>query len=525
MAIKSLENFNQDIEVAKEVLASMPINNAKNLSLYKSKIAELKTEYVNDRKELFNEIKRRSAKYLEMKPNSRIERVKKELLDYKDLGLYNPINTPFEKLGFDTLLYSLTHYYKNDLASVNADIKEAFAKFRAAGIVLTEKDFIYSDYAKTYIKELLKDDDEERIKDVFEDLHWKCPDVISHVETSIRILFDKNIKVFEKYVDEQQKEILGGNLTAADYALRRTNLAKELYELENYDDAVIVNKFMNGELILNEYTKVNVDKCFKKFLGENVNIGDAKSRVEDFKSLAFNLVEYKSYLNFAYVLDDFKVKYAERAGHVGECAKITKEINAIINDLVKITADINSGTTKGFLFFKKKVDTEKLYLEINQKVKDLDLKYEEYDKAFIYEKMNECITDTSSIYDVLNFAFSFKGYLRQCIKSKDDTVDIKVVKRTVNDFEKFLYNPNLNILKNIPFSVDTDLSVVLLDHYKLMNIELDLDELNVDGIDSLVKMLDIIINTHYLEAMGLDIEFINELFESKKLIEAYDKTI
>ena len=72
MAIKSLENFNQDIEVVKEVLASMPINNAKNLSLYKSKIAELKTEYVNDRKELFNEIKRRSAKYLEMKPNSRI---------------------------------------------------------------------------------------------------------------------------------------------------------------------------------------------------------------------------------------------------------------------------------------------------------------------------------------------------------------------------------------------------------------------------------------------------------------------
>ena len=43
MAIKSLENFNQDIEVAKEVLASMPINNAKNLSLYKNKIAELKT--------------------------------------------------------------------------------------------------------------------------------------------------------------------------------------------------------------------------------------------------------------------------------------------------------------------------------------------------------------------------------------------------------------------------------------------------------------------------------------------------
>ena len=34
----------------------------------------------------------------------------------------------------------------------------------------------------------------------------------------------------------------------------------------------------------------------------------------------------------------------------------------------------------------------------------------------------------------------------------------------------FLSNPNLNILKNITFSVDNDLGVILIDHYKMFEI-------------------------------------------------------
>ena len=57
MGIKRLEDFNHDVEVAKEVLSSMPINNAKNLTLYLKKVAELKDEYSEYRNELFKEIK------------------------------------------------------------------------------------------------------------------------------------------------------------------------------------------------------------------------------------------------------------------------------------------------------------------------------------------------------------------------------------------------------------------------------------------------------------------------------------
>lgn len=522
MGIKRLEDFNQDVETIKEVLSSMPVNNAKNLALYLDKVKEYKEEYSEYRDDVLKELKKRSAKYLAYKPSDRMEVIKKELLDYKDFGLFNPINTPFEKMGFDTLLYSLTHYYKNDLTSVNNDIKEALEKFETAGITLTENDFVYSNYARKYIKELLKDDDIERMKDVFEDLHWKCPDVISHIETSFRILFDKNIKVFENYLEERRKEILIDNLGYEDYVLKKTNLSKELIELEFYREESLVNKFMEGKLMLNDYTVVNVNKSYSKFLGDNCDMAVAKGKVDDFKNLLFNLEEYQNYLKYSYILDDVKAKYAQVDSHANEVAKISKEISAITADLARLTNEINEGSTKGFLFFKKKVDIEKHYLDINEKVKELDAKYEEYDNAMVFEKMGKHISNTSTIYDVFQFVYSFKGYLRNCIKAHEEDIDISKIKRIVKDFDAFLSNPNLNILKNITFSVDNDLGVILIDHYKMFEINVKADDLTIEGIDDLIKSLHIILNSYYLENSGLTMDFINDLFESKKLIEMYD---
>lgn len=521
MGIKNLEDTTHDIEVAKEVLSSMPINNAKNLALYQKKVAELKEEYSGYAQELLGEIKKRSSKYLNAKPSDRLELVKKELQDYQELSLFSSVNTPFEKMGFDTLLYSLTHYYKNDLASVNAEIKEVFRRFELAGVKLTEADFVYSNYARKYIVELLKDDDLERMKDVFEDLHWKCPDVISHIETSFRILYSRYVKSFENYIDDKQHEIVLDNFSFDDYLLKRNNLAKELDELEKYDEAILIKKFMDGELMLNDYGIVNVSRCYAKFMGENPDLNKGREKVEDFKNLYNNLVEYQGYLKFKFVLDDVKAKYAEKDSHAGDAQRIKKEINDLVSEITKLTEEINAGTTKGFLFFKKKVDSEKNYLAVNEKVKELDAKYEEYDSAIIYEKLNEFITDTSTIYDVLKFVLSYKGYLRACIKSLDDSVDIKKVKETVKEFDQFLADPNISVLNTQPFGVDANIALIIMDHYKLLDLNVMYEDMTIEGIDLLLKELEVVINDAYLNKYELSNEFILDLFESKKILDTY----
>ena len=66
MGIKRMEDFTHDVQVHKDVLASMPINNQKNLKLYKAKVTELKEEYTAYKDQLYEEIKKRSSKYLNM---------------------------------------------------------------------------------------------------------------------------------------------------------------------------------------------------------------------------------------------------------------------------------------------------------------------------------------------------------------------------------------------------------------------------------------------------------------------------
>ena len=63
--------------------------------------------------------------------------------------------------------------------------------------------------------------------------------------------------------------------------------------------------------------------------------------------------------------------------------------------------------------------------------------------------MNTHLSDTSSVYDVFRFVYSFKGYLRTCIKNHEDDVDINKIKKIVKDFDSFLSLPFLNILKNV----------------------------------------------------------------------------
>ncbi len=523
MAIKKLDDFKHDIEVERELLTSMPVNNAKNLVLYKNKVAELKEEYSAIQEQLYNEVKRRCQKYLTYTPAERTTYVKKELANYKEISLFSNMNTPFEKVGFDTLLYSLTHYYKNDLMAVNEDIKKALDKFRMAGVTLTENDFCYSNYAKRYIRELLSNDEYDKMKDIFEDIHWRCPDVISHIETTFRILFEKNIKKFEAYIEMRKHEILVDNLSYEDYMIRRGNLIKELDMLENYNEDVIINKFLDGTLVQNDYTTVSINKCYAKFLGD-CDVEVAKSKSEDFINLKYSLNEYKNFLKYEFVLKDAREKYPERASHVGESAKIAKEITAIVDELARLSKEIEENKGKGFFIFRKKVDIEQNYLMINEKMRELAAKYKEYDKAVVFEKMNECITDTSTIYDIFYFAYSFKTYLRDCIKEHDENADIDGIKEMVKNFETFLLDPNLAMIKHLAFNVETDLSLVLLDHYNLLQIKLSGDDLTEDGIEELQKMLNIIINNYYIGKFGLTIDYIINLFEAKKIVDVKKKT-
>ena len=56
MKLKKIDDFNHDVEVIKDVLSSMPINNQKNLKAYKTKVTKIKYEYIDVRNDILDEI-------------------------------------------------------------------------------------------------------------------------------------------------------------------------------------------------------------------------------------------------------------------------------------------------------------------------------------------------------------------------------------------------------------------------------------------------------------------------------------
>lgn len=515
MKIKKIDDFNHDIEVHKNVLSSMPINNQKNLKTYKDKVADLKSQYVSMKDELFEEIKNRSDKYFRLRENPRIEYLKQELEGLSNLRLLNPLNTPYEKLGIDNILYRLNHFFKNNLKETNEDIKTLLHLFQEAGSPLSANDFVYSIYARQYIQELLADDSLERMKLVFEDIHWKCPDVILHVSMNFRLLYNKYKANFVKYVDSRKDP----GLTYQDYLLKRENIIKELYDLKHYEEYNLLKGFMDSQLILADYTVVNVGKIYSKFLSENMSPSEQKEKIPDLKNLLLNVKEYKNYIKYQFVVDDVKKKYQEKDSHKDEATTKSKEIDTLAAELVKINNEINTGSTKGFWIFKKRVDLEQLYVDINTKMTELNTKFDEYDAAQVYELMSKSLSDTSTIYDVFRFALSFKTYLRNCIKAAKDDATIDSIKQLVKEFEIFMNETNISVIKNARFLHDSDISEIISDHYQILNIRLDKELLGEGNIDALLKDLRIMVNSYYLDSYDLSIDLVNDLFDSKKIIE------
>ena len=130
------------------------------------------------------------------------------------------------------------------------------------------------------------------------------------------------------------------------------------------------------------------------------------------------------------------------------------------------------------------------------------------------------ITKIICIYDIFNFALAFKGYLRSCIKEHEEDIEINKIKRIVKEYDVFLSDPFLNVIKSTNFNAPLDLGTIIIDHYKLLGINLNPEEMDVESIENYLKALEVIINSYYLEKYDLSIDIINDLFDAKKIMEA-----
>ena len=293
-----ITEFKEKIKVQMEVLEALPRNNKKNEKIYITKVIEVLDKYKEIKKITESEIIKRKNRYKSLEKNIKIDALTTKINSLKQLlPLINPYSSSYEKSNLDKVLYELGHFYENDLEKVNEDIKKTIQIFETVGVSLNVDDFNYSFYGKKYMTKFLENKTQE-LKQYFEELYWKCPDIITHITLNFKYLYYQNKKKFDLYYNTKKFELIN---IKKEYE----NLYKEKEELIRNSAFLLQQSFLENKLNINDYSSDKIRKAYKSIVSEE-KIDLIKNEVI---KLYNNVIEYKSYLEFITIIDNIKKLY------------------------------------------------------------------------------------------------------------------------------------------------------------------------------------------------------------------------
>ena len=511
------------MEADKEVLSTLPRNNKKNTTQYLEEVTKLKNEYTDYKNDLFSEIEKRYKDIISIEISDDIEKIKTQIKDIENmLNILDNVKTSYEKMGMDTIIYELGKFYKQNLENVNEKILLCINKFKEIGIILVPEDFNYSiyvsKYMNTFFEEAKKGDvNSDVIKNKFEEIYWKCPDIIIHIELNLRYIFLKKQNAIDKYYEKKKDDLLSTiKMKPEEIQARNDLLNKELINKIDEDKAIIINNFLTGKLNVKDYTDEKIKDNYMKMLSKEAFKDEDKTEInENIVKFINSLYEFKSYTKFQFIYNDIKKKYGERAEHKNDYNNIKKEINSKEKKLNGLNRKINRKS----LFGKRKEKVEKQSAEYNKLILEIEEVYKKLDEAEMYSRINEILSDESTIYDLLKFSVAFNNYLVDYIGNQNPDMEREDIEKFIKELNNFLKNPYNTIIKNITVLEEKDIPMIISDRYKLLNFNVTKDDVNIENIDTLITTLSTIETKYNMDKLKIKIEDLTFICEFKKILD------
>lgn len=517
---KKIEEMIARIETSKEVLSTMPKNNEKNKAKYKAKIEELQKEYQKYQEDIIEIFNKRYQEAINIQKNKEIETLESRLKTIDGaLYLLNEEMTSYEKLEMDKNIYKLSRYYKENLENVNNQILVCIKQFHQIGIDLTLQDFDYTNYVNEYMATFFTEVDKgninsDKIKAKFEEIYWKCPDIIMHIELNLRNIYLRKQQAIDKYFEKEKNELLKKwNKKPEEILNAYLDLKKQRLEKIAIDKKILMDRFISGELNTKNFTndkiKANCQKILPKFMIDKME-DEEEVQINILKFLN-SLYEYKNYIDFKFIIDDVKKYYKEKENYKKSYADTKKKIDTAEKKLKKIN---KKSSSKGLFGGKK--DNTKQTAEQNQLIQEIRGLYKELDLNKFYNKIYLDLTDNSTVYDVLNLASSYYEYLTSCMIKNNKAITQEEMDYQIEKLKEFLKNPYNTIINNITILEEKDIALIIKDRYKLLNFIVE--KADLESVDSLISTLEEIEIGINLKKAGLKIEDIEKLCELKKIL-------
>lgn len=479
-----MNDYLNKLQAYKDMLASLPQNNIKNKKIYHENIKSIYDKEIIVLNDIHDEIKKRITSYLNVKENTEIPTLNKNINDIKqNLIITNNYASSYEKSGLDILLYNLTHYYKTDLSDIFETIEKVNDIFKSVNIILTAKDFNYSYYSNVFMNIYLNN--KSSLEEKFDEIYWKCPDIITHLALNYKYLYYQNIKIFEDHYNKINID----NIISS-----YQNFISKKDELIIQDKYLLLNDLLNGNKNIKDYEKVPsiINDLFTENLQEN-----------QYLDLYNSLIEYKEYNECLPIIKDIKEsKTNSKNLSISIRKNIIKNEKKLFKENKKIIYSINKANSKKIQYYNNL---------INNNINLLKDMYEEYENALFLTKVN-LLKEEDTIYNILLLACSNYNYLIEF--TKKNNIDFNYI---YNILIHIVYSPYNNLINNLFIKDEKDLSLIIIDKYNLYGGKLNKEMLTKDNIDNLINNLKLVIDNFYIKKYNITEEKISFIKEGREL--------
>lgn len=498
-----IEEINNQINEFKNVVGILPTTSKANRKRKISCLEEEEKATAEKIEIIKEEIEKRFSYVNNLKENSQIEELEKELEKCNIVNEWNNYNTPYEKMHLDYYLYQLHRYYKNDLKNVNECIKRIIESFAKVEINLSKDDFAFNSYASTYIEAILNNSSNEDLQNLFEKLYWKNSDIISIIEINFKSIYLKYEKKIQKYYDNRHNEFLKKHKDSEIYDLR-IKLNNKINELKNIDPYLNFQKFITGDYKIATFK--DIDKKKNRYFADN------SYTMENAINLLSVLKEYKVIINYKYLLDNMKEKLDKIDTLKDTKSNLLKKISKEESKLIKLNTKQSKLIRKG-----KNKKNEKLLFEYKNILNSIFEYYKEYDNVCFDNLVYKKLSKDSTILENLKLICANYLFFVNTTNALEEGQDINTITQNYEELKKYINTNDFYLLNNIALLDEKQMKQLIVDKYNMERITITTDDLLLENLDNTINDIKNIIDNDNINSSGLDIDDINLYLEYKKI--------
>ena len=344
----------------------------------------------------------------------------------------------------------------------------------------------------------------------------------------MRYLYFVFSKKIEKELNDRNAKILSFmELDKNGLVKKYFEMNKDLIKMKRKDQKYILDHFLDEKWKIKDFSEKEMTVLYdrlstKKFFGASPE--EQEEINKNFGKLLNTLQEYSVYVRYKYIIDDLKEKYKNKDAFKGAWDRKNKELRKKEQELLrenkKHESMIKQTKNPFFAFFKKKLE-RKIYefpVASNTQIKELKRLYDELDEETVNQRIDQFVDDNCTLKYMFKIASSFYTYAYKLIEKRYEDDAEMVIADELQDLINFIDQPYKVMLNNIKLVEEPDITSIIANRYKILNINIEKVNLEPDSIDSFIEDVEKIVNYHNILRSGLKLEDIEFVEKTKPMI-------